>query len=391
MTIHRLGVISRITPLGAIALTGALALTACGSDNNSAGSTGSATSAASAGSSSGASAAPASGCGKGTLTAEGSTAQQKAIVQAIADYQRACSGMTVNYNGTGSGAGVKQFIAGQVNFAGSDSPLATDPAPGETKTEVQQASATCGSPALNLPMAAGAIAIAYNVKGVSGLVLDADTLAKILKGKITTWNDPAIAKLNSGASLPATAIKVFFRSDASGTTKNLTAYLNAKAPSVWTDAPSKSWSGAGEGKKGSADIATSVSGTDGGLGYMEQSYVKESKLNAAKIGTSASDALAPEGEAFAKAAAGGAVTATGNDVRVKFDYTKPAKGAYPIPIVTYEIVCSKYKDATVANNVKSFLKFWSTPAEQQAIAPIGYTPLPSSVMTKVTAAIASVS
>lgn len=379
---HRL---RSIAPAGALVLTSALALTACGSDNNAGGG-----SSSSAGGSSSGSAASGS-CGSGTLTAEGSTAQQKAITQAIADFQKSCSGTTVNYNGTGSGAGVKQFIAGQVNFAGSDSPLAKDPAPGATATEVAQAAKTCGSPALNLPMAAGAIAIAYNVKGVTGLVLDAATLAKILKGKITTWNDPAIAKLNSGMKLPATAIKVFFRSGESGTTKNLGAYLNAKAPSVWTDAPSKSWSGTGEGKKASADVATSVSSTDGGIGYMEQSYVKESKLNAAKIGTSAKDAVAPEGPAFAKAVNSGAVTAMSNDVRVKFDYTKPVAGAYPIPIVTYEIVCSKYKDATVAKNVKSFLKFWATSAEQQAIAPIGYTALPSGMLTKVTAAIASIS
>ncbi len=387
MTIHRLGAITRVTPIGAVALAGALALTACGSDNNS-GNAGSGGSSSAGSSSNGA--APAAGCGKGTLTSEGSTAQQKAIVQAIADYQKSCSGVTVNYNGTGSGAGVKQFIAGQVNFAGSDSPLATEAAPGATETEVAQAAAKCGSPALNLPMAAGAIAIAYNVKGVSDLALDADTLAKILKGKITTWNDPAIAKLNSGKTLPSTPVKVFFRSGESGTTMNLAAYLNAKAPSVWTDTPTKSWTGSGEGKKASSDVATAVSGTDGGIGYMEQSYVKEAKLNAAKIGTSSGNAVAPEGEAFAKAVASGAVTATGNDVRVKFDYTKPAKGAYPIPIVTYEIVCSKYKDAAVANSVKSFLKFWATDSEQKAIAPIGYTPLPSEVLAKVATAIETI-
>lgn len=373
MTIHRLGAYS------AIVLTGALALTACGSDNNSSGTTGSSGTTASV-----------SGCGKGTLTAEGSTAQQKAITQAIADFQRSCSGMTVNYNGTGSGAGVKQFIAGQVNFAGSDSPLSKDVAVGATQTEVAQADATCGSPALNIPMAAGAIAIAYNVKGVTGLVLDASTLASILKGKVTTWNDPSIAKLNTGVTLPSTAIKVFFRSDASGTTNNLTAYLNAKAPTVWTDAPAKAWTGAGEGKKGSALIATSVSSTDGGIGYMEQSYVLESKLNAAKIGEGAANAVAPEGDALTKAVAGGAVTATSNDVRVKFDYTKPPAGAYPIPVVTYEIVCSKYKDATVAANVKSFLKFFASSAEQTAIAPIGYVALPDSISTKSLAAIDSI-
>ena len=104
-------------------------------------------------------------------------------------------------------------------------------------------------------MVAGPIAIAYNVKGVSKLVLNADVAAKIFNGVVTTWNDPAIAALNSGATLPAAPIKVFFRSDESGTTENFTKYLKAAAPAAWTAAPAKKWTGKGEGKEKSAGVA----------------------------------------------------------------------------------------------------------------------------------------
>lgn len=360
----------------AAALTGALALSACGSDNNASGSAG-------AGSGSTGSAAAAD-CGNGTTTAEGSTAQLKAIQQAIAAYQAACDNtVTINYNGTGSGAGVKQFTAGQVNFAGSDSALKKDFAAGATQSEVDAATATCGSPALNIPLAAGAIGAAYNLKGVDKLNLDAATLAKILKGTITKWNDSAIAAANSGVSLPDQAIKVFFRSDESGTTENLTKYLNAKAPDAWTDAPAKAWKGTGEGKKGSSEIAKSVTATDGSIGYMEAAFAKEAKLNTASI-----DGLSPSGDALTKGVAAGKVAASNGDVRVTFDYTKPAEGAYPIPIVTYELVCSTYKDASVGANVKKFLSFWAQDSTQQAIAPLGYVALPSDLKAAVTTAIA---
>ena len=103
-------------------------------------------------------------------------------------------------------------------------------------------------------MVAGPIAIAYNVKGVTDLVLSADVQAKIFNGVVTTWNDPAITALNSGATLPAAPIKVFFRSDESGTTENYTNYLKAAAPAAWTAAAGKKWTGKGEGKEKSAGV-----------------------------------------------------------------------------------------------------------------------------------------
>lgn len=370
--------ITRTTAIGAIALSGALALSACGSDNNNSGTT--------AGGGPAPTAATAD-CGSGTLNSEGSTAQLKAIQQAIAAYQSACDNrVTINYSGTGSGAGVKQFTAGQVQFAGSDSAFKTKPAAGATQTELAAATTTCGSPALDIPLAAGAIGAAYNVKGVDKLNLDSATLAKIFTGAITKWNDPAIAATNSGATLPATAIKVFFRSDESGTTENLAKFMHATAPTVWTSDPAKAWKGTGEGKKGSSEIAKNIVGVDGSIGYLEVAFATEAKLKVASI-----SGLAPEGSALEKGVSGGKITADGGDVRVRFDYTKPPEGGYPIPIVTYELVCSTYKDATVGTNVKKFLTFWAKDATQQALAPLGYVPLPPDLKSAVDTAISGIS
>ena len=139
MKIQRLGLVA------SVALVGSIALSACGSDNN----TGSGSSASGSSSSSG---AASSDCpqGGGTLNAEGSSAQKNAIEEAISTFQDACAGTTVNYNPTGSGAGIKQFIAGQVDFAGSDSALKTTPKDG--KVEADEAAKYCGSPAWNLPI-----------------------------------------------------------------------------------------------------------------------------------------------------------------------------------------------------------------------------------------------
>ncbi len=162
----------RMGQLAGVALVGALALTACGSDNN--------TGTTNAGSTSSAS----SDCPTGTLNAEGSSAQKNAIDEAIASFGSTCPDVTVNYNPTGSGSGIKQFIAGQVDFAGSDSSLKTEPKDG--KVESDEAAKRCqGNPAWNLPMVTGPIAVAYKLKGVDKLVLTPEVAAKIFLGQIT--------------------------------------------------------------------------------------------------------------------------------------------------------------------------------------------------------------
>ncbi|MGH3627574.1 MAG: substrate-binding domain-containing protein, partial [Sciscionella sp.] len=160
--------------LGVLA-AGSLALTACGTDNNSAASGTSASAAASS-----------ITCAKGSLTLAGSTAQTNAMSQWIKNYQTNCGGANINYGGGGSGAGVQQFADNTIDFAGSDFPL--------TKAaDIKKANARCkAGPVIDLSMVPGPIAIGYNVPGVSQLNLSADVLAKIFTGKITKWNDPAI-------------------------------------------------------------------------------------------------------------------------------------------------------------------------------------------------------
>ncbi|CAN5553699.1 phosphate ABC transporter substrate-binding protein PstS [soil metagenome] len=353
---------------------GAVALAACSSSKTT--NTGTSPS----GSSSGGAAA----CFSGSLKGEGSTAQKNAIEQWITDYQTKCSGATVNYNATGSGAGIKQFTGKQVDFAGSDSAL--DP----TKGEVDAAKAACGSPAYDLPMVTGPIAVAYNLKGVAKLSLPSTVVAQIFLGKITTWNDPAIAAANSGVTLPSTKISVFFRSDESGTTQNFEKYLAAAAPSDYTDTPSKSWSGkVGSGKKGSDGVQQGVSGTDGGIGYMEWSFAQNGNLGVAQIDNGAGP-VELTSDSAAKAVEAAKVTGTDGDLTLKLDYATKTAGAYPIVLVTYEVVCSKYADAAKGTAVKDFLTYISGDG-QTGLKDLGYAPLPDVIATQVKASIAKIS
>ena len=368
--------IQRFGQLAGMAVVGALALSACGSDTNAPGAGASGSASASA------------DCAKGTLNAEGSSAQKNAIEEAITTFQDSCEGATVNYNPTGSGAGIKQFIAGQVDFAGSDSALKKTEKDG--KIETAEAEKFCGSPAWNLPMVTGPIAVAYNVKGVDKLVLTPEVIANIFNGKITTWNDAAIAKVNPDAKLPSTPVKVFFRSDESGTTENFTKYLKAAAPNAWPAEPGKSWTGKGEGKEKSAGVASAVQSTEGGITYAEWSYAKDNKLGIAQV-DNGGGAVELSGESVGKAVAAATPDGEGNDLRLKLDYTTKEAGAYPILLVTYEIVCSKAKDPAKVDLVKAFLKHFSSKETQASLEDIGYAPLPDEVRTKVDAAIAALS
>lgn len=372
MKIHRLGQVA------SVALVGSLALTACGSDNNAASGSSDTTTG-------GAADCPKGG---GTLNGEGSSAQKNAIDEAISSYQEKCKGTTVNYNPTGSGAGIKQFIAGQVDFAGSDSALKTKEKDG--KIEAKEAETACGSPAWNLPMVTGPIAVAFNVKGVDKLTLTPEVAANIFNGKVTTWNDASIAKLNAGVTLPSTPIKVFFRSDESGTTENFTKYLQASAPTAWTAEPGKKWTGKGEGKEKSSGVAGAVKTTDGGITYAEWSYAKDNKLGVAAI-DNGSGPVELTGEAVGKAVAAAKSDGEGNDLRLKLDYATKEAGAYPILLVTYEIVCSKAKDPAKVELLKSFLKHFASEETQKSLEEIGYAPLPTEVRTKVDTAIAALS
>ncbi|KRE44113.1 phosphate ABC transporter substrate-binding protein PstS [Knoellia sp. Soil729] len=373
--------IQRLGAMASLALVGSIALAGCGSDNNTGSDTGE-TAASATG------AASSDDCFDGTLNAEGSSAQKNAFEEVGAKFSAKCTGATVNYNPSGSGAGIKQFLAGQVDFAGSDSALKTVEKDG--KVEADEAAKACGSPAWNLPMVTGPIAVAYNVKGVDKLTLTPAVTADIFQGKITTWNDPKIAAINSGVNLPATAIKVFFRSDESGTTENFTKYLKAAAEANWPGEPAKTWDGKGEGKAKSAGVAEGVKSTDGGITYVEWSYAKDNDLGVAAIDNGAG-AVQLSSESVGKAVATAKQTGTGNDLALKLDYATKEAGAYPINLVTYEIVCSKGKDPQKQKNIKAFLTYFGSEEAQKAIEEIGYAPLPTEVQTKVEAAIDAIS
>ena len=241
---------SRWTQYGSAALAAStlLAVAACGSSSKGSSTAPSSSAPASTSPSSAATSSSASGincAGSGTLTSSGSTAQQNAISAWAKAYQAACHGAVINYGGGGSGKGVTDFTAGTDDFAGSDFPLTTD-----QKTSADKVCS--GGEAVDLPMAPGGIAIAYNLPGVTSLNLSAGTIAKIFSGKITKWNDPAIAADNSGVTLPSTTIQTFHRSDSSGTTYNFTNYLTNVAKSDWTYMFGKTWSApGGQGAKGS--------------------------------------------------------------------------------------------------------------------------------------------
>ena len=365
-----------------LSLVAALALTACGSDNT----TGDSTSSPAA---SGGSASSAAGL-SGTLNGEGSSAQKNAIQEVISGYQSANSGVTVNYNPTGSGTGVKQFIAGQVDWAGSDSALKSEEKDGVVETDA--AKQRCGgNDAWNLPMVAGPIAITYNLPGVDKLVLTPSVASQMYLGKITKWNDAKIAALNSGVKLPATDIKVFYRADESGTTENLAKYLNAAAPSDWTVEPSKVWPGkVGEGRPQTDGVASGVKGAEGGFGYMEWSAAKDNQLGIAWV-DNGGGAVQLTGETAGKAVEAAQPAGEGNDLKLKLDYTVKDAGTYPIVLVTYQIVCSKGLAADKTALLKSFLGYYASADTQKGLEEIGYAPLPESVRTKVVAAVDAIS
>jgi len=379
--------VNRLLRVGTVAVAslGVLSLSACGSDPEpSTGSAGASTS-----TSPGTSASAGGECPKGTLDAEGSSAQKNAIEEVIIKYNDKCPDVTVNYNSTGSGAGIKQFNAAQVDFAGSDSALKTEAKDGVVEADAA-AKRCANNPALNLPMVIGPVALAYNLDGVDKLVLDGPTAAKIFQGTVKTWNAPEITKLNPGAKLPSAPIAVFFRSDESGTTENVAKYLKAAGDGAWKGEPAKKWTGTGSGKEKSAGVTEGVKSTKNSITYVEWSYAVDSKLGVAQIDTGSGPVeLSPESASKALAAAKPA--GTGSDLALKLDYATKAPGAYPLILVTYEIVCSKGLPADKTALVKGFLSYFASTEGQSVLTELKYAPLPEETRTKVEAAIQAIS
>ncbi|AGJ56334.1 phosphate ABC transporter substrate-binding protein PstS [Streptomyces sp. NPDC053741] len=368
----------RATALGALAVSGALVLTACGSDDNTG---------ADAGGDKTSAAASNIKCddAKGQLRASGSSAQKNAMDLWVKNYMAACSGVEVNYSSSSSGEGIVAFNQGTVGFAGSDSALKPE--------EVAESKKICKTgQGINLPMVGGPIAVGFHLEGVDKLTLDAPTLAKIFDTKIKKWNDPAIAKLNEGAKLPDKPIQAFHRSEDSGTTQNLGKYLNAAAPSDWKYEAEKKWPApGGQAASGSSGIASQVKAVDGSIGYFELSYAKSQEITTVDINTGGAAPVEATSENASKAIAAAKVKGTGKDLALDLDYTTKAEGAYPLVLVTYEVVCDTGNKADTLGTVKSFLTYTASAEGQKVLTDAGYAPIPEAINAKVRETVAGLS
>ncbi|AXG78714.1 phosphate ABC transporter substrate-binding protein PstS [Streptomyces paludis] len=368
----------RATALGALAVSGALVLTACGSDDN--------TDASSTPTKSDTATSAVCKDAKGQLLASGSSAQKNAMDLWVKNYMATCSGVQVNYKSSSSGEGIVAFNQGTVGFAGSDSALKPE--------EVADSKKVCkdGGQGINLPMVGGPIAIGYHLEGVDSLVLDAPTLAKIFDSKIKNWDDAAIKKLNPDAKLPNKPIQAFHRSEDSGTTQNLGKYLSATAASDWKYEPEKKWPApGGQAASGSSGVATQVKQVDGSIGYFELSYATSQSISTVKLDTGASAPVEATSENASKAIAAAKIKGTGNDLALDLDYTTKADGAYPIVLVTYEIACDKGNNPATLATVKSFLTYTASADGQKVLSEAGYAPIPEEINKKVQETVASLS
>ncbi|GAB3269166.1 phosphate ABC transporter substrate-binding protein PstS [Sinomonas notoginsengisoli] len=364
----------RIGRLSAVAVVaaGALALSACGSDN-AAGTTN--TGSASSGPKV-----------TGTLTGTGSSAQASAIDAWKQGFTASNQGVTVQYSPDGSGAGRKTFISGASQFAGSDAAMKAE--------ELKSAQAVCGPDgALDIPVYISPIAVTYNVSGVKDLNLTADTIAKMFRGEITNWNDPAIKADNGSANLPDLKITPVHRSDDSGTTENFTDYLAKAAPNVWKDKSSQTWPASlpGENAKGTSGVVKTVTDTPGAFAYADDSAVTGSlgKANV-KVGDKFVP-LSAEGAAKAVELSKPAEGRATNDLALNLDRAPKDASAYPIVLVSYHVVCTTYKDQATTDLVKAWETYVVSDAGQKAAASAAKSaPLSSALAGKAKTAIDSI-
>lgn len=323
----------------------------------------------------------------GNLAGAGASSQAKAQEGWIAGFTEQYQGVTVSYDPQGSGGGRKQFISGGVLFAGTDSAFKQE--------ELTEAAARCeGGEVVELPVYISPIAVVYNLPdvGVDHLQLTPETLAKIFRGDITTWDDAAIAADNPDATLPATAITVVNRSDDSGTTKNFTDYLHQTAPDVWTDEAEEAWPIASvQSGDGTSGMVTTVSSAVGAIGYADASQAGSLGTAALKVG----DAFVPfSADAAAKAVDASPLTDDATDLRITYqlDRTTSEAGAYPLVLISYLAGCETYADASDAANVAAYFGYIASEAGQERSAQAaGTAPISDDLRTRVEAAIATIS
>jgi len=309
-------------------------------------------------------------CVDGKIQTAGSSAQANAITEWVNVYQTACPQSTIDYQPVGSGAGVEAFLSAQTSFGGTDKPVVDE--------DLAAAQARCDdNVALNIPLVGGAIAVAYHLEGVEELILDPQTLARIFASEITRWDDPTIVALNPAVELPDAAIAQFHRSDSSGTTANFSDYLEAIAPDAWDYDTGKEWTApGGQGAKGSDQVIASVAQTPNSIGYVELSYILDA-INAKPVAIDqGAGPVLPTAENASVTLASSPSTNDDGNIILDIDYTTQVPGAYPISIVTYEIVCSAGLDqGQNPELVSAFLSFAASDSGQALLGEIGYVPL----------------
>jgi phosphate transport system substrate-binding protein len=315
----------------------------------------------------------------GTISGAGSTFAAPVYEQ----WGSQISGLTVNYQAVGSGAGITALEGKTVNFGASDPPL---------KSEEETALGKIGEP-VQIPMFLGAITVSYNLPGVAaGLKLDGKTIADIYFGKVKAWNDPEIEALNPGTSLPSTPITVVHRSDSSGTSAGFTGFLAAADPE-WA---SKVGSGkdvqwpTGTGAKGNAGVAGAVQQTTGAIGYVEQAYALQHKFTYASVKNKAGKYVAPTLASTSAAAEGIKLPAN-----LGFAIKNPAApNAYPITSQTFVVVFKDMCKAGLpggkgaAEDVAKFLDY-GLGQGQSILSQADYAALPAAILAKSKAAVAS--
>jgi phosphate transport system substrate-binding protein len=312
-----------------------------------------------------------------TLNGAGATFPYPIYSKWFSEYHKAHSDVQVNYQSIGSGGGIRQVLAGTVDFGASDGPM-TDEQLGLAKVKI-----------LHIPTVLGAVVPAYNIPGVTGDVkFTPEALAGIFLGKITSWNDKALTAANPGVNFPNQPIVVIHRSDGSGTSYIFTDYLS-KVSADWKNGPGKGTSvkwPVGLGGKGNEGVAGMIRQMEGSIGYVELIYALQNKITYGSMKNPAGDFVKASLESVTTAAA--SVKNMPADFRVSIT-NAPGKGAYPISSFTWLLIPSKSQDPNKGKILTDLLN-WCETDGQKLTADLSYAPLPDTVVAKVKEAIKQV-
>lgn len=322
---------------------------------------------------------------QGEVQGDGATSQQSPMTYWTTAYEQSCPGVDVAYRPSSSAGGVAAFLDGSASFGGTDEALSAQ--------DAARSRAVCrGGRAVDVPVAGVAIAVVYHLKGVDSLVLNASTLAEIFDAAITRWDDPAIRALNPSAALPDEPIRTVHRSDSSGTTYHFTRYLSAAAPRSWPHPAKQLWQGNGGTSATDSDgLAATVGRYQGAVGYVDAAFATAHRLQVAAIRTGPGTPVVPTVGAVSAGISGARVTGTGKDLALTLDYVPRSAGAYPIVMVTYDVVCASGNEPAVLPALKSFLSYTVGEAGQDLLHRVGYAPLPDTIAARARDVVATLS